>query len=64
MSTTTTPSTDTKTIGEHSARSPEESSKSLFLWTAASPNAYKVTILLEELKDAYPGLGRCLRFGP
>jgi hypothetical protein len=31
------------------------SSKPLFLWTAPTANGFKPAILLEELKDAYPG---------
>jgi len=33
----------------------ENSTKSLFLWTAGTPNGHKPSILLEELKAAYPG---------
>jgi len=33
----------------------ENSTKSLFLWTAGTPNGHKPSILLEELKTAYPG---------
>lgn len=36
----------------------DQGAPKIHLWTAGTPNGYKVSILLEELRDAYPDLAK------